>query len=142
MSKNIPVQASSVKKGGHAILKNRPCKITHVSISKTDKHGHAKMHFVGVDVFTGKKYEEICPSTHTIMQPVLERDEFDLLMIEDDGYLTLLEESGIEKNDIRLPENELGEKIREKYNNGDTLSLTVLRWGEEEAVISMKKIRD
>ena len=33
---------------------NRPCKIVEMSTSKTGKHGHAKVHMVALDIFTGK----------------------------------------------------------------------------------------
>lgn len=37
-----------------------------VSTSKTGKHGHAKCHFVALDIFTTKKMEELVPSSHNL----------------------------------------------------------------------------
>merc|ERR1712054_199752 len=66
-SLSYPAQCSSIKKNGYVVIKDRPCKVVETSTSKTGKHGHAKVHMVAIDIFTGKKLEEICPSTHNMM---------------------------------------------------------------------------
>merc|ERR1712216_1000268 len=60
-----PMEAGQIRKGGYIVVKDRPCKVVDVSASKTGKHGHAKCHFVTIDIFTGKKLEELCPATTT-----------------------------------------------------------------------------
>lgn len=57
-------------------LKVLPFKIVEMSTSKTGKHGHAKVHLVALDIFTNKKLEDICPSTHNMDVPVVKRREF------------------------------------------------------------------
>lgn len=42
-SDTYPMQCSALRKGGHVVIKGRPCKIVDMSTSKTGKHGHAKV---------------------------------------------------------------------------------------------------
>lgn len=61
-----PVKCSSLRKGGYAMLQGFPCKIMELSKAQPGKHGHAKMHLIGLDVFTGRKHEDICPTKESI----------------------------------------------------------------------------
>lgn len=104
------MQCSALRKNGHVVIKNRPCKIVDMSTSKTGKHGHAKVHLVAIDIFTGKKLEDLSPSTHNMEVPNVRRQEFQLLDI-DDGFLSLMTADGDTKDDVKVPEGELGDKI-------------------------------
>lgn len=61
------------------MIKGRPCKIVEMSTSKTGKHGGAKVHLVALDIFTGKKLEELSPSTHNMDVPNVTRKEYQLV---------------------------------------------------------------
>jgi translation initiation factor 5A len=133
-SLTFPMQCSALRKNGHVVIKGRPCKIVDMSTSKTGKHGHAKVNLVAIDIFTGKKYEDLSPSTHNMDVPNINRQEYQLLNI-DDGYLNLMTQEGNTKDDVKLPEGDLGEKIQEEFDEGKDLLVTVVTaMGEEHAL--------
>lgn len=73
------MQCSALRKNGHVVIKGRPCKIVDMSTSKTGKHGHAKVHLTALDIFTGKKLEDLSPSTHNMEVPNVIRKEYQLV---------------------------------------------------------------
>merc|ERR1712054_509775 len=89
-STTYPNTAGAVRKNGFIVIKGRPCKVIDVSTSKTGKHGHAKCHFVGQDLFTGKKMEELVPSSHNCESPFVTRTEYQLIDITDDDFASLM----------------------------------------------------
>ena len=57
MSLTIPTQSSSFRIGGYVMIYQYPCKIISMSTCKTGKHGSAKVHFIGTDIFTEQKHD-------------------------------------------------------------------------------------
>merc|ERR1712054_689755 len=93
-SHTYPMEGGQIRKGGYIMIKGNPCKVSDVSTSKTGKHGHAKCHFVAIDIFTGKKMEDLTPSSHNCEVPHVTRTDYTLLNIEEDGFVTVLTDSG------------------------------------------------
>ncbi|OAA44403.1 eukaryotic translation initiation factor 5A [Metarhizium rileyi] len=138
-STTYPQQCSALRKGGFVVIKGRPCKIVDMSTSKTGKHGHAKVHLVATDIFTGKKYEDLSPSTHNMDVPVVNRKEYQLLNISDDDYLSLMDDVGNEKDDVKKPDGEVGAKLdllfpKEERLQKDTNVIILTAMGEEACI--------
>merc|ERR1711939_1288582 len=136
-SKTYPQQCSALRKNGHVMIKGRPCKIVEMSTSKTGKHGHAKVHMVALDIFTGKKLEDICPSTHNMDVPNVVRKEYSLLNIED-NFLSLMDDGGDQREDIQVPDGDIGEEIKTKFDAGENLLITIQSAVGEEMAVAVK----
>jgi len=136
-SATYPMQCSALRKNGFVMIKNRPCKIVEMSTSKTGKHGHAKVHMVALDIFTGKKYEDICPSTHNMEVPNVTRKDYQLCDLKD-GFLSLMDDLGDQREDLKVPEDDLGKEINAKFDAGEDILCTVLTAVGQECVIAIK----
>jgi len=141
-SATIPMEAGQIKKGGFIMIKGKPCKVLSISVSKTGKHGHAKCNFLAVDIFTGKKLEDMVPSSHRTTVPVVVRTEWEIIDIGEDGELTLMDEAGNQKTDVNLPpvpEN-MAQEIRDTWADGENqVSCTVQAAVGIEQVVAYKK---
>jgi len=142
-STTYPQQAGTIRKNGFIVIKGRPCKVADVSTSKTGKHGHAKCHFVGIDIFTGKKYEDLTPSSHNCDVPHVNRQEFSVIDIEEDGFVSLMDDAGNTKDDLGLPKGtddaeKLAEQIKKDFDDGRELVVTVLKAMGEEMISAVK----
>ncbi|CAN8067783.1 unnamed protein product [Agarophyton chilense] len=142
-SNTIPVQAGALKKGAHVVIKGFACKIVEYSTSKTGKHGHAKANIVGVDIFSGRKYEDISPSSHNMMSPIVTRKDYQLLDIDEEGFVTLMDDKNETRSDLRLDStvDEIHKKVQEDFDAGKDLFLTVLSALGKEKIIAVKEVQ-
>jgi len=127
-----PAEAGSIRKGAHVMLKGKPCKVSEVTSSKTGKHGHAKCHFVGNDIFTGKKYEDLMPAGHNMPVPFVKSMQYQVLNVDENSkeVSLLVPDSGDTKDDLNLPDlqdddKKLCEEIISKFNDGVDFTVTV-----------------
>ena len=118
-----------------------PCKVTAVSTSKTGKHGHAKCNFTAIDIFTGKKYEDIIPSTHTAHVPFVTRKEYSLVDISADGFCSLMDDEGNVREDVTLPDypDNFAREIQTAFESGKPHSVTVVSAMGKDQIVAMKE---
>jgi len=146
-SLTYPQQAGTIRKNGYIVINNRPCKVMDVSTSKTGKHGHAKCNFVGVDIFTGKKYEEMTPSSHNCDVPNIGRKEYTVVDVTEEGFVSLMDESGNTREDLMLPKgtdeaDRIAEQIKKDFADGKELAVTVLKAMGDEMINSIKVMNE
>lgn len=123
----IPTKAGQLRKNDFVVAKDAfPCKIIEVTTSKTGKHGHAKAHITCVDIFTGKKFEINEPTSHNLSVPVVEKKEYDLISVEEDGSVTYLNEDGSYNETLVMDTtNQLFTDIRNDLEKGGTILISV-----------------
>jgi len=127
------------------MIKGKPCKVLSISVSKTGKHGHAKCNFLATDIFTGKKLEDMVPSSHGTTVPVVVRNDWEIIDIGDDDELTLMDEGGNQKTDVNLPSvpENMAQEIRDMWAEGENqVQVTVQAAVGIEQVVAFKKISD
>ncbi|XP_034718704.1 eukaryotic translation initiation factor 5A-2-like [Etheostoma cragini] len=87
-----------------------------------------QVNLVGIDIFTNKKHEDMCPSTHNMDVPHIKRIDYQLVNIAE-GYMTLMSDNGDIREDLRVPETEVGKEIETKFEAGDEFMVSVMARG-------------
>lgn len=114
---------ADLKNGRHIVMKeDRICRITDVARSAPGKHGHAKKCVTGIDLFNGNKYIEIFTHHSHVIEPTIERCEYQGIMVDEDNYVVYIDENGEQQQDILLTEEQVSET--EQF---DEFVITVLK---------------
>lgn len=112
------------------MLKGFPCKVSDTAVSKPGKHGAAKIHVTGVDIFTGKKVDDIFSTGGTAWAPVVTKLEYEVADIDEDGFVSLLDGRNELMTGYKLPvaddEREMLTKCWDEFHDNQQVFFTLI----------------
>ena len=132
-----------LKNGSLVMVKGNPCKVTETTTAKPGKHGSAKVILKGRDILTAKIYECTFHAGDMVDAPIVKRNEYTLLNI-DDTTLEVLTPEGEVKSDINLPETDhlkdVASNIKKFFEEGKReVLITVLSVMNKELVTEVRE---
>jgi translation initiation factor 5A len=135
-----------LKNGSLVMIKGNPCKVTETTTAKPGKHGSAKVILKGKDIMTAKVYECTFHAGDMVDAPIVSREEYTLLNI-DDTTLELLGKNGELKSDVNMPEAEHLKEVKSNmikyFDDGKKETLvTVLNVMGKEIVTEVREGAD
>lgn len=111
MSKKM-TNAGSLKEGKYVIVDDEPCKIHSIDVSKSGKHGHAKVRIICIGLFDGTKRSLTLPSHSQVEVPLIDKNNALVTAVMPKSVM-LTDSSSFETFEIDMPEEELKSRLVE-----------------------------
>ena len=115
------IDATEMRVGTYLLLDGAAHQVKKMDISKTGKHGHAKVRFEAVSVMTGKKKVGVVPGHDKFEVPMVDKRQAQVLSVHD-GTASLMDSESFEN--IELP-------ISEDFQSSVVDGVTVEYWDVE-----------
>jgi len=103
------IEATEMRVGTYLLIDGIAHQVKKMDISKTGKHGHAKVRFEAVSAFTGKKKVMVIPGHDKFEVPMIDKRAAQVLSIHGDS-VSLMDNETFENFDLDIPE-ELKESV-------------------------------
>lgn len=134
------VKASSIKKGDCLLIKGNPCKCVSTSTAKTGKHGGAKCHIVGLDIFTQKKHECIVGSTVDVDSPIVVKRDLMLVTYDaQDCQITGFNDETQQEETFKVTNEDTLEALKSIDIDSTPYNFTVMEAYGKSDVIAIKE---
>ncbi|MHA1379884.1 MAG: translation initiation factor IF-5A [Candidatus Helarchaeota archaeon] len=114
--------AGSLKPNRYIIINDEPCKIISVDVSKSGKHGHAKVRVVCTGLFDGNKRSLTFPSHSNVEVPIIDKSTAMITSITPD-YVQVMDNTTYETFDLDMPTDE---ELKNKLTEGATVEYWVI----------------
>ncbi len=108
------IEGTEIRVGTFLLLEGAVCEVKKMGISKSGKHGHAKVRFEATDILTGKKKVMVFSGHARFDVPMIEKKKAQVLSINN-GVASLMDSESFENIELPIPE-EIKEEIKEGGN--------------------------
>ncbi|MDP2628519.1 MAG: translation initiation factor IF-5A [Nanoarchaeota archaeon] len=107
------IEATQAKVGTNIIVDGTPCVVKSMDISKTGKHGHAKVRIEAVGIITGQKKVFVVPGHERMEVPMVDKRKGQVLSVGDN--VSLMDLENFETLEVACPE-EIKSELEENSN--------------------------
>lgn len=139
----FPIKVEDIKVGTLLVSEeDRPYEVNFISWCKCSglRGCHRKASIKGIDLFDGRNVSDVLPLSHYLKSPIITRTKWTLVWVDSDDYVSMMDDRGNLKQNIKLPtklENEyVITKIRNGLDESKTIILTVF------SAMGLEKIED
>jgi len=99
------IDATVAKIGTTIMIENEPCTVRSFDVSKTGKHGHAKVRIEAVGVFDGKKRVIVKPGHERFEVPMINKRKAQVLSVNG-NHASVMDLESFETMDLVIPDEE------------------------------------
>ncbi|MEK6873294.1 MAG: translation initiation factor IF-5A [Nanoarchaeota archaeon] len=99
------IDATLAKVGTTIMLENEPCTVRSFDISKTGKHGHAKVRIEAIGIFDGKKRVIVRPGHERFEVPMINKRKAQVLSVNG-NQASVMDLESFETLDLLIPQDE------------------------------------
>lgn len=124
------INATEARVGTNIIVDGVPCIVKKMDISKTGKHGHAKVRIEAVGIKDGQKKVFVIPGHDRLDVPMVEKRKGQVLS-KGDKTINIMDLENFETFDISCPE-----EIRDELEENSTVEY----WNIEGDLIVKRKL--
>ncbi|MDP2946838.1 MAG: translation initiation factor IF-5A [Nanoarchaeota archaeon] len=107
------IDAKEMRIGTFLLINGMAWQVKKMDVSKTGKHGHAKIRFEAVSIITGKKKVAVVPGDDKFEVPMIEKKEAQILSISN-GNAGLMDSESFENFELPIPEELISEATEGK----------------------------
>ena len=97
------IEATEMRVGTYLMLDGTAHQVKKYDVSKTGKHGHAKVRYEAISAFTGKKKVGVVPGHDKFEVPMVDKRAAQVLSISG-KTASLMDSESFENLDLEIPE--------------------------------------